>query len=92
MPNLYFCQPHARNQGMLRAVLSFPECQKLVSRRPATYIGEQFPKVAEGVGGGNDFALLSVGPNEIQADWQAGYYKLESDLDEVNEMLGDLTR
>lgn len=92
MPNLYFCQPHAKNQGMLRAVLSLPECQKLVSRRPAKYIGEQFPKLGDGAPEGHDFAVLSVSPNETQADWKAGFYRLESDLAEVNELLGDLSR
>ncbi len=31
MPNLYFCQPHARNQGMLRAVLSIHECERVIT-------------------------------------------------------------
>jgi hypothetical protein len=36
MPNLYFCQPHAQNQGMLRAVITLADCEQLVAQGSAT--------------------------------------------------------
>jgi hypothetical protein len=92
MPNLYFCQPHAKNQGMLRAVLSVHECERVVGRQHATYLGEQFPKVFNGPESAEDFALLSFHPDETAAGWQAGYYRLDSDLTKLNEALFALSR
>jgi hypothetical protein len=63
MPNLYFCQPHAKNQGMLRAVLSVKECDRVVSQHPATYVGDSFPALSNGQCTANDFAVLSVRPD-----------------------------
>ncbi len=50
MPNLYFCQPHAQNQGMLRAVISLADCKRLIGSGAAKYVGEQFPTVGAGLG------------------------------------------
>jgi len=55
MPTLYFCNPHAKNQGMLRAVLSINECERVVSQHPATYVGDKFPKLSNEKGGGKRF-------------------------------------
>ena len=55
MPSLYFCQPHAQNQGMLRAIVSIDDCQYLVAKDKMTYVGEQFPKVYEGSSQSADF-------------------------------------
>jgi hypothetical protein len=92
MPNLYFCQPHAKNQGMLRAVLSVNESERVVNEYAATYIGEQFPKLANEQGTANDFALLNFPPNETPAGWRPGYYRLDSDLTKLNESLLALSR
>ncbi len=92
MPNLYFCQPHDKNQGMLRAVLSLKECERLVSRHPATYVGERFPNLPNGQSGSNDFAVLSFGSGETDASWRPGFYRLDSDLTELNEVLRELSR
>jgi len=92
MPNLYFCQPHAKNQGMLRAVLSVNEVDRVVSKHPATYVGESFPAVANGPGSANDFAVLSVRPDEKTAAWRPGYYRLDSDLTQLNEAILALSR
>jgi hypothetical protein len=83
MPTLYFCQPHAKNQGMLRAV---------VSQHPATYVGDQFPKLGNEQGGANDFAVLNVTGDETPAGWRPGYYRLDSDLTKLNESLLALSR
>jgi len=92
MPNLYFCQPHAKNQGMLRAVLSINECERVVREHPATYIGEQFPALGNGNGSANDFAVISFGAEETTNAWRPGYYRLDSDLTKINEAILALSR
>jgi hypothetical protein len=92
MPTIYFCQPHAKNQGMLRAVLSINECERVVSQHPATYVGDQFPKLANELGAASDFAVLNFPPNETPAGWRPGYYRLDSDLTKLNESLLALSR
>ena len=64
MPNLYFCQPHAQNQGMLRAVISHADCQALVRPDSATYVGDDFPKVFDQNGHKGDFAVLGFSADE----------------------------
>ena len=91
MPNLYFCQPHAKNQGMLRAVLSINECEQVVSKHTTTFFGENFPSL-EGEVGACDFAVLRFGAEETDEKWRPGYYKLDSDLAELNDALRDLQR
>lgn len=92
MPNLYFCQPHTKNQGMLRAVLSVKECERVVGQHPATYIGEDFPRLGNGAESTNDFAVISFRPEEITAKWRPGYYRVDSDLNKLNEALLALSR
>jgi hypothetical protein len=92
MPNIYFCQPHAKNQGMLRAVLSVPECERVVKEHPATYVGEQFPAVVNGNGATSDFAVISFRAEETTSTWRSGYYRLDSDLTRLNEAILALSR
>jgi hypothetical protein len=92
MPNIYFCQPHAKNQGMLRAVLSVNECDRVVSQHPATYVGKQFPSVGGDRGATNDFAVISFRPEETTSAWRSGYYRLDSDLTQLNEAILQLSR
>jgi hypothetical protein len=92
MPNVYFCQPHAKNQGMLRAVLSVNECERVVRQHPATYVGEKFPSLGIGQEAANDFAVISFRSDETAAGWRSGYYRVDSDLDKVNESLVALSR
>lgn len=92
MPNVYFCQPHAKNQGMLRAVLSIKECEAVIKRHPATYLGENFPRLGNGSEGCDDFALICFQPGETPAAWRPGYYRVNSDLNELNESLLALSR
>lgn len=91
MPNLYFCQPHAKNQGMLRAVLSVKECERVVGRHAATYVGENFPRLGNDQGA-NDFVVISFRPDETAKGWRVGYYRVDSDLDKINESLLALSR
>jgi len=92
MPNLYFCQPHAKNQGMLRAVLSVRECERVVSEHPATYVGESFPTLLNGNNSTNDFAVISFRADETTSSWRSGYYRLDSDLTKLNEAILALSR
>jgi hypothetical protein len=87
MPNLYFCQPHAQNQGMLRAVISPAEAKQLIGMRRARYVGEQFPAVSGAADKSKDFAVLGFAPDEAQGEWRAGYYCFEADLMELNAQL-----
>ncbi len=92
MPNLYFCQPHAKNQGMLRAVLSVPECERVAERYPLTYVGEKFPSVSGHPDGAADFAVVSFTSEESRKPWRPGYYRFGSDLTTLNEALRELSR
>lgn len=92
MPNLYFCQPHAKNQGMLRAVLSVNECEKVVSKHSVTFFGDNFPSLTECHAGAGDFAVLRFAEEETHGNWRPGFYRLDSDLGELNDMLRDLQR
>ena len=91
MPSLYFCQPHAQNQGMLRAILSIEDCQHLAPPERITYLGEEFPKVAS-AGRTQDFAVVGVTPEEATVQWRPGYYRVEADLMELNAQLLTLAR
>jgi hypothetical protein len=77
---------------MLRAVLSVNECDRVVSKHPAIYVGESFPAVANGQGAAKDFAVLSIRPDETSEVWRPGYYRLDSDLTQLNEALLALSR
>jgi hypothetical protein len=92
MPNLYFCQPHAKNQGMLRAVLSLKECEQVVRKHPVTFFGDSFPSLSEGPGAADDFAVLKFAADEIAENWRPGFYRLDSDLAQLNDALRDLQR
>jgi hypothetical protein len=92
MPNLYFCQPHAQNQGMLRAVVSIADCQRLVASATPTYVGDDFPKVYEQDGQTSDFAVLGISADEANTEWRCGYYRFPADLMELNAKLLTLAR
>ena len=92
MANLYFCQPHAQNQGMLRAVISKEDCRYLVASDSVTYVGEQFPAVFEGSTKSADFAVLGIGKDEADSEWRPGYYRFEADLMALNAQLLTLAR
>ncbi|HKD49591.1 MAG TPA: hypothetical protein VKB90_02280 [Candidatus Acidoferrum sp.] len=92
MPNLYFCQPHAKNQGMLRAVLSMNECEAVVKQHPATYVGQDFPHLGNDPKAASDFAVIRFNPEETKAPWRPGYYRVDSDLNKLNESLMALSR
>lgn len=77
---------------MLRAVLSVNECETVVSKHPATYVGENFPRLGGGADSASDFAVISFSPDETTALWRPGYYRVDSDLTKLNESLLALSR
>jgi hypothetical protein len=91
MPNLYFCQPHAQNQGMLRAVLTLEDC-KYLPPHSVTYVGDHFPSLADNPAKAPDFAVLSVAASEANGKWRSGFYRFDADLMELNSVLEKLAR
>ena len=77
---------------MLRAVLSVKECERVVSKHPVTFFGEIFPSLSDGEVGASDFAVLKFGAEETIGNWRPGFYRLDSDLVELNDALRDLQR
>ncbi len=92
MANLYFCQPHTRNQGMLRAVLRREDCTHLAAPSAVTYVGQEFPNLANGSSEARDFAVLKVAAEEADAHWRCGFYRVDADLMEINAVLLKLAR
>ena len=92
MASLYFCQPHTQNQGMLRAVLNREDCQHLAAPGAITYLGEEFPNLANCEPQERDFAILRVDAEEADAKWRSGFYRLEADLMQLNSVLLTLAR
>ena len=90
MASLYFCQPHTKNQGMLRAVLNRDDCQHLAAPGHITYLGDEFPSFANGAP--KDFAVLKVDAEEADTEWRSGFYRVDADLMELNTMLLTLAR
>ncbi|MGB2675896.1 MAG: hypothetical protein WAN12_02285 [Candidatus Acidiferrum sp.] len=43
MPNLYFCESQDQSPGMLRALLSWDDCNRVVNHGSAIYLGDEFP-------------------------------------------------
>ena len=77
---------------MLRAVLSVKECESVVRQHPATYVGENFPRLGPDQDTASDFAVISFRPDETTASWRPGYYRVDSDLTKLNESLLALSR
>ena len=77
---------------MLRAVLSMNECEAVVKQYPATYVGQDFPHLGNDPAATNDFAVIRFHPEETKGPWQPGYYRVDSDLNKLNESLLALSR
>jgi len=92
MASLYFCQPHAQNQGMLRAVLNREDCKHLAAPADITYLGDQFPNMATGAPQDRDFAVLRVDAEEADTKWRSGFYRVDADLMQLNSVLLTLAR
>lgn len=77
---------------MLRAVLSVNECEAVVQQHPATYVGQDFPHLGNDTKTARDFAVIRFHPEETKAPWRPGYYRVDSDLNKLNESLLALSR
>lgn len=77
---------------MLRAVLSVNECEQVVSKHMATYVGEDFPRLGNNSEGTDDFAVICFHADETTSVWRPGYYRVNSDLNKLNESLLALSR
>ena len=77
---------------MLRAVLSVNECDKVVSKHSVTFFGDNFPSLSENQAGAGDFAVLRFAEEETGGSWRPGFYRLDSDLGELNDVLRELQR
>ncbi|MHB8502608.1 MAG: hypothetical protein ACYDCG_14030 [Candidatus Acidiferrales bacterium] len=77
---------------MLRAVLSVNECDQVVSKHSVTFFGERFPTLGDGQPEASDFAVLSFAAEETNGTWRTGFYRLDSDLGALNDVLRDLQR
>ncbi|HYL83079.1 MAG TPA: hypothetical protein VE263_02500 [Candidatus Angelobacter sp.] len=62
-----------------------------MSQHPATYVGEDFPGLGTDQSA-NDFAVISFRQDETTATWKSGYYRVDSDLNKLNESLLALSR
>jgi hypothetical protein len=92
MASLYFCQPHTQNQGMLRAIIHREDCQQLAPPGAITYLGEEFPNLTNGHPQDRDFAVLKVDAEEADTKWRSGFYRVDVDLMELNNVLLTLPR
>jgi len=73
-------------------VLSVNECEQVVSKNPVTFFGDNFPSLSDSRTGDGDFAVLKFAAEETSGSWRAGFYRLESDLGQLNDALRDLQR
>jgi len=77
---------------MLRAVLSTNECERVVSQHPATYVGDQFPKLGNEQGAANDFAVLNITCDETPAGWPTGLLSARLRPDPAQRIAAALSR
>ena len=87
MPNIYFYQPTASNLGILRAVLSWEECKRVLEHHSATYVGDRFPIGPTPGDEGQDYCIFAVRADEETKAWRSGYYRFEGDIMQINEVL-----
>jgi hypothetical protein len=83
MANLYFCQSINRSLGILRAVMSWEESQKLLGQHFAEYVGPQFP--TSNPDSASDFAVLRIFDEESNEKWRSGFYSFDADIMQIEE-------
>jgi hypothetical protein len=74
---------------MLRAVLTWDQCVNVLTPGVAHYLGKQFPDLSTQVA---EFAVFRVAPNEAEAEWVAGYYRLETDITKLSAIIEALPK
>jgi len=91
MPNLYFCESENQSRGMLRAVLSWEDCNRVVNYGSAIHLGDEFPSGPINGSCRSTVAILYVGPEEASEEWGAGFYRIDLDVTEIAEALQMVT-
>ncbi len=87
MPNLYFWEPESQTHAILQAVLPWEACERVVSRKLATRIGDEFPTESPIETGRDSVVILYVRPEEANDHWFPGFYRIDSDVMEIREAL-----
>jgi hypothetical protein len=87
MPNLYFCESGNQSRGMLRAVLSWEDCDRVVNYGSAIHLGDEFPSGSISGSCRSTVAILYVRPEEATEKWGAGFYRIDTDVMEIDEAL-----
>jgi hypothetical protein len=92
MPNVYFWEPEIQNHGILHAVLSWDECDRVLDCASATRLGEEFPTGSIDLDGSATVAILYVRPEEANDVWTAGFYRIDADVTKIREAIRALKR
>jgi len=83
VPNIYYCNGLGNNDlGILRAVLSWEECAKLLQQFSVQYAGLQFPTMTQQDQGSAVLNMLKGGPDDT---WRVGFYSFDADLPQIEE-------
>ena len=91
MPNLYFCESEDQSRGMLRAVLSWEDCNRVVNYGSAIHLGDEFPSGSINGSCRSTVAILYVRPEEANEEWGAGFYRIDADVTEIDKALEAVT-
>ena len=85
MPSLYFSDAGNHCGGMLRAVLSWEDCECVLANQLAICIGNEFPKGSTEDKGLAAVPILCVLPSEATEGWRAGFYQVHADFAEIDD-------
>jgi hypothetical protein len=87
MPNVYFWEPEIQNHGILHAVLSWDECDRVLDCATATHLGADFSSGSINLCGSATVAILYVRPEEANDVWTAGFYRIDADPMVIRERI-----
>jgi hypothetical protein len=84
---VFYCGGGAGHVGMLRAVVKLSALIRLMTSLSAKFAGESFPILKEEY---PPSTVVEVTPDETQPGWNAGFYRLNSEPVEFEELLRSL--
>jgi hypothetical protein len=87
MPNLYFWEPESQTHAILQAVLPWEVCERVVNRKLATRMGDEFPTESPNDPTRDSVVILYVRPEEANDNWFPGFYHIDLDVTEIREAL-----
>jgi hypothetical protein len=70
---------------MLRAVLSWEDCESVLADQLTILIGNEFPKSSTEDKGLTGAPILCVLPGEATQSWRAGFYQVHADFAEIDD-------